>query len=36
MLMDYINAALRHAKYEILPDDFRSVGQGSDQANYLI
>ena len=21
MLMNYINAALRHAKYEILPDD---------------
>jgi len=27
MLMDYINAALRHAKYEILPDDGTYYGE---------
>ena len=27
MLMDYINAALRHAKYEILPDDRTYYGE---------
>ena len=27
MLMDYIRAALRHAKYEILPDDNTYYGE---------
>ncbi len=27
MLMDYISAALRHAKYEILPDDGTYYGE---------